>query len=101
METANKPVRKRTRLATKFRNTITEFDLFGKEMDDQFQIDDIHLYKSILGTLLTVFFISLMGLYTIYKYQIMVTYNDTNVMTSLQENFFSYEYNMKGEKDNF
>ena len=75
--------------------------MFGSEMDAQFQIDDIHLYKSIFGTVLTVFFITLMGLYTIYKYQIMVSYNDTNVMTSLEENYFDYDYAIKGQKGNF
>ena len=31
----------------------------------------------------------------------MMLYNDTNVMTSLQENFFDFNYEMKGAKDNF
>ena len=94
MNTANLQVKKRIGICTKLKNAITEFDMFGGEMDAQFQIDDIHLYKSILGTVLTVVFITLMGLYTIYKYQIMVSYNDTNVMTSLQENYFDYDYKM-------
>ena len=66
-----------------FSDVVKEFDMFGSEMDAQFAIDDIHLYKSFLGTFLTVIFLTVMGLYTIYKYEVMRMYNDTNVMTSL------------------
>ena len=51
--------------------------------------------------MLTVLFVVTMGLYTAYKYQIMEHYNDTNVMISVDENFFDQDYTMEARKGNF
>ena len=96
-----KDSKKRSKIGTIFKNAITDLDMFGTEMDAQFQIDDIHLYKSFLGTLLTVLFVVTMGMYTIYKYQIMKHYNDTSVMISVDENYFDQNYTMQARKGNF
>ena len=42
-----------------------------------------------------------MAMYCSFKYQSMMLYNDTNIMTSLEENWFDETYEMKGEKGNF
>ena len=75
---------------------ITKFDLFGRDMDSIYQIEGIKLFKSLFGTFLSIFFVGILLNYKIYKFNNMRQYNDTNITTSQQENFFSDEFIMKG-----
>ena len=60
-----------------------KFDLFGYILDKK-QVDGLKLYRSVFGTLITLIFLAVLIFYTIFKYNALRFYNDTNIMTSVQ-----------------
>ena len=80
---------------------IMKFDLFGREMDSAHNYANIKLFKNIFGTVLSIIFLGLLLNYTVYKFDNMRRFNDTNILTSQQENFYSDDFIVKGEKGSF
>ena len=64
-------------------------------------IDGIKIYRSILGSTLSIIFFVVLAMYTLFKFESLLKYNDTNIMLSSQENYFSEEDIFKGGKDKF
>ena len=84
----------------KLREITVKFDLFGFMLDKK-QLDGLSLYKSILGTLVTLIFLTILLLYSIYTYNSMRLYNDTNIMISTYENYFDDDYVFTARKNGF
>ena len=64
-------------------------------------LDGIKIYRSILGTILSMIFFVVLAMYTVFKFESLLKYNDTNIMLSQQENYFSEEDIFKGGENNF
>ena len=64
------------------KKVVLSFDLFGRDMDSQYDIDGIKLFKTFFGTFLSILFLGILILYTIYKFESMRLFNDTNITTS-------------------
>ena len=87
-----KPKHKRARSpCSQIRDIAVRLDLFGYVLDKK-QIDGLKLYRSIFGTLLTLVFLTILVGYTVYKYNSMRLYNDTNIMTSVYESYYSDDF---------
>lgn len=64
-------------------------------------LDGIKIYRSILGAILSMIFFIVLAMYTVFKFESLLKYNDTNIMLSQQENYFSEEDIFKGGENNF
>ena len=62
---------------------VLSFDIFGRDMDSQYDIDGIKLFKTFFGTILSILFLGILINYTIYKFESMMLFNDTNITTSV------------------
>ena len=78
-----------------------KLDLFGRDMDSAYNIEGIKLFKTLFGTFLSIIFLGMLVNYTIYKFDNMRQFNDTNITTSQQENFYSDEFIVRGAKGSF
>ena len=56
-------------------------DLFGYILEKK-HMDGLKLYRSLVGSVMSVSLLVIMMLYTVYKYSAMLRYNDTNLMVS-------------------
>ena len=65
-----------------------KFDFFGYLLDKR-RLDGLSLYRSLVGTLASLTFFVVLMLYASYTYNSMRLYNDTNVMTSNYENYYT------------
>ena len=79
------------------RDIVLKFDLFGQILDEEHR-DGLKIYRSLFGTALSIFFFTILILYTVFKYQSMNKYNDTNIMISYQENFYTDRDILQGGK---
>ena len=80
---------------------MIKLDLFGRDMDSVYNIEGIKLFKSLFGTVLSIIFLAVLLNYTVYKFESMKEYNDTNLFTSNQENYYSEDSILKGAKESF
>ena len=78
-----------------------KLDLFGRDMDSAYNIEGIKLFKTLFGTFLSIIFLGMLVNYTIYKFDNMRQFNDTNITTSQQENFYSDDHIVRGAKGAF
>ena len=78
-----------------------KFDLFGSLLDRDQIVDGLRLYRSIFGTLITIAFFTVLITYSIFKYNAMKLYNDTNIMNSVYESYYDDDYIFKGGKNKF
>ena len=60
-------------------DVIVKFDIFGRDMDSQHNFANIKLFKTVLGALLSVLFLGTLAVYSVYKFNNMTLYNDTNI----------------------
>ena len=60
---------------------VIRMDLFGYILEKK-HTDGLKLYRSLVGTVMSVTLLIVMMLYTMYKYNAMLRYNDTNLMVS-------------------
>ena len=67
---------------------VTKFDIFGADLDNNHN-NGIKIYRSILGAILSVFFIVVLATYSAFKYNCLLMYNDSNIMISTQENYYT------------
>ena len=70
-------------------------------MDSAYNIEGIKLFKSLFGTVLSIIFLAVLLNYTVYKFNSMKDFNDTNLFTSHQENYFAEDAILKGGRDSF
>ena len=61
--------------------------------------DGLKLYRSVFGAVITIALVCLLMLYTVYKYNALIHYNDTNIMSSVYENYYTDENVFKGGKN--
>ena len=62
-------------------HTVTKLDLFGHHMDNNHN-DGIKIYRSIFGSIISVIFVVILTLYTGFKYDTLVNFNDTTILIS-------------------
>ena len=63
--------------------------------------DGVRIYRNLFGTFVSVSFVLIMLLYTSEKFRSLYQYNDTSILISTQEGYFTDEYVLKGGKGNF
>ena len=80
--------------------TIIRLDLFGYILEKK-HTDGLKLYRSLMGSVMSVTLLIVMMLYTVYKYNAMLRYNDTNLMVSEQTGAYTDKDVFKGGKDHF
>ena len=80
--------------------SVIRLDLFGYILEKKTE-DGLKLYKSLVGSLMSVTLLVVMMLYTVYKYNAMLRYNDTNLMVSEQTGAYTDKDIFKGGKENF
>ena len=95
------PGKQKRSCCQKVKEVLLKLDLFGRDMDSAYNIEGIKLFKSLFGTVLSIIFLAVLLNYTVYKFNSMKDFNDTNLFTSHQENYFAEDTILKGGKDSF
>ena len=80
---------KKKSITSHLKSVIVKFDVFGRALDEKHNHTHIKLFKTIFGALLSVSFIVILATYTVYKFDNMRRYNDTNIQQSIQENYYT------------
>ena len=94
-------VKTKRSICENLKQLFMKFDFFGREMDSAHNYANLKLFKSLFGTILSILFFGTLLNYTVYKFDNMRKFDDTNIMMSQQENFFSDEFIVKGTKGSF
>ena len=83
---------------SKIHDITIKFDLFGNLIDKKYT-DGLRLHRSVFGSLITLTFFTILILFAIYKYIGLKDYNDTNIMNSIYESYYSDDDIFKGGKN--
>ena len=97
MQNANKKPRTDCQ---KLHDTIIKIDLFGSIMDKE-NNDGVRIYRSIFGAFISVAFVVVLALYTGEKFYTLMKYNDTSILISSQEGYYTAKDVFKGGKGKF
>ena len=84
----------------KLYDTIVKVDLFGSAMNAE-NNDGVRIYRNLFGALVSVAFVVIMVLYTGAKVLAMSKYDDTSILISTQEGYYTDKEIFKGGRGSF
>ena len=83
-----------------FKKVAQSIDIFGMPFD--FRIHHAHTkYKTVCGCILTFAMLLPILPFAAYKYSVMRSYGDSNILITEQQNFFEEDYVLSFQKQNF